>query len=212
MGKIYCTVCGANWRSSGDGPEAQEHHIDVPCVGESTEFKQRAQIAALKEKLAAVERERDATRASLDKCQRDNQAFIDAGREAPSDDDASAECSYCYKAMPDRGAKLQWCSDACHEAWKDREIAEQTEAADLGAALYKAEFADRERAEKELRALRAELERKDAALKWYAEQVGQCAKFDAVPGGAEARAALAKDVGARARAALQPKEPPCQTA
>ena len=66
--------------------------------------------------------------------------------------------------------------------------------------------------EADLSALRADLARKDGALKWYAEQVGQCAKFDAVPGGIEARAALSKDCGAIAVAALQPKEPPCQTA
>ena len=98
----------------------------MPCVGESTEFKQRAEIAALIEKLRAVEAERD-------------------------------------------------------------------EAMDL----YQDTLAEAERG---LSALRAELERKDAALRVIAES-------DEWSGGLSNTSHQE-----RARAALQPKEPPCQTA
>ena len=63
---------------------------------------------------------------------------------------------------------------------------------------------------RELSALRAELQRKDAALKFYADKknyslVAGCVPEDDEPAPAQ------DDCGAIARAALKPKEPPCQT-
>lgn len=145
MGRVYCEACGANWRSSGDGPEAQEHHVDVPCVGESTEFKQRAEIAALIEKLRAV------------------------------------------------------------EAVISLVAAEWDEAMDL----YQDTLAEAERG---LSALRAELERKDAALKEALEFLPTEGEMRDEASLNEGRASRAGIVGAHVRAALQPKEPPCQTA
>lgn len=126
MGRIYCEACGANWRSSGDGPEAQEHHVDVPCVGESTEFKQRAEIAALTEKLRAVEAERD---------------------------------DVCLMLVRSTSTKSTLTSIAIenlqHIARLERGEAEREAHLEAGA--------------RELSALRAEIERKDAALRRIAE-------------------------------------------
>ena len=191
MGRIYCEACGANWRSSGDGPEAQEHHVDVPCIGESTEFKQRARIAVLTERLRAVEAERDSykTRAQV--------AESSINRAMGAAHDSMPE--YPWNTMR-KGEEL---ATACW-AWASALKGTRQACDDMHATNS---------------ALRAELQRKDAALKDVElafEEARDCVlneRHELAEQGTtndsinSVLAILDRTVGA----ALQPKEPPCKS-